>query len=181
MSLSFPLLSNWTVITLKLAFIWFLLNFPNKKDKVSVLNEEQQLCSVLAAYCARLLWTRVPSSQVLSSLSIWNIYVQARLAMPSLASCFLPIDFSSVYPHPSISRGGGGCLSSALEHQSSSPRPPPDPGLFTIPAWMISAETLEQLQTSEDNPRCWKRGKEGGGAWSVCSSGELCSLERDCQ
>lgn len=130
-----------------------------------------------------------PSSQVLSSLSIWKINVQARLAMPSLASCFLPIDFSSVYPHPSISRGvgvvveeGGGGVSSELEHQSSFPRPPPDPGLFTIPAWLISAETLQQLQTSEDNPRCWKRGprKEGRGGGG-CSSGELGSLERDCQ
>lgn len=105
------------------------------------------------------------SSVVLSPLSIWNINVQARLAMPSLASCFLPIDFSSVYPHPSISRGVGGCLSSELQHQSSSPRPPPDPGLFSIPAWLISAETLERLQTSEDNPRCWKRGPGKGAGW----------------
>lgn len=112
-----------------------------------------------------LLWKSAvsPPSQALSSLSIWNINVQARLAMPSQASCFLPIDFPSVCPHtppPPISRG------ESLQSRSTTPLlpglPQNQPGLFTILAWLISAESLEQLQTSEDNPRCWKEAKEGG-------------------
>lgn len=93
--------------------------------------------------------------------------------MPSQASCSLPIDFPSVLPPPSKSREGRLLRARAalLLSQASS-----GPGLQTDPALLISTESMEGLQTSDDNPRCCRRkwGEEDadgrGGSQCVSSS-----------
>lgn len=134
------------------------------------------------------------SSQVLRSIGIWNINVKARLAMPSLVSCFLPIDFFFCLPPPFNKPGGWygvvvvvvvGGLFSELEHQFSSLRPPPDPGLFTI-CWFLlrlcsGCRLLKITLGAEKEGQGRKGGGVGGGSISVQQWRTVQSRERDCQ
>lgn len=136
-----------------------LIPFP----KVNVWTYKQHdylLCVCLLFFvqgCTEALST---TSQAMSSPSIWNINAETWLAMPSQTSCFLAIDFPSVRPPPSKSREVSLFRARALLllSQASSGL-----GLLTDPALLISTETLEGLQTSDDNPRCCSRGLGNGG------------------
>lgn len=122
-SFSFVCLSEWMCVNLKATQLPFVC-----------------MCLLLIVQgCAEALST---ASQATGSPSIWNINAETRLAMPSQASCSLPIDFSSVRSPPSKSREGSLLRARTPLLLSQAPT---GLGLLTDPALLISTETVEGL------------------------------------